>query len=103
MLSACQTTVVQVESSLRGDISFLARTLLFRAYDIHRLAVVCNGDGGVEDDSELGMGSAPVEAFLKECEMLWCVWSVWCGFPVGRETLKAVLTLGSRFGVFVTT
>lgn len=58
---------------LRGDISFLARTLLFRASDLQRLAVGCNGDGSLEDDSELGLSPAPVQAFLKDCEMLWWV------------------------------
>lgn len=56
---------------LRGDVSFLARTLLFRACDLHRLAVACDAESGVENEGELGLGPAPVEVFLKDCEMLW--------------------------------
>ena len=56
---------------LRGDVSFLARTLLFRACDLHRLVVTCSAEGGAESNGELGLASAPVEAFLKDCEMLW--------------------------------
>lgn len=56
---------------LRGDLSFLARTLLFRASDLHRLAIVCKTKTAVEDDGDLGLGAAPVEKFLKACEMLW--------------------------------
>lgn len=56
---------------LRGDVCFLARTLLFRACDLHRLVVACNTEGGACDDGELGLGPALVEAFRKECEMLW--------------------------------
>lgn len=57
---------------LRGDVSFLARTLLFRACDLHRLAVGCSAEGYAENDSdELGLDAAPVGAFLKDCEMLW--------------------------------
>lgn len=61
----------QVEAMLRGDVSFLARTLLFRACDLHRLVVTCSAEGGAESNGELGLASAPVEAFLKDCEMLW--------------------------------
>lgn len=61
----------QVEAMLRGDVSFLARTLLFRACDLHRLAVVSNTKTSTEDDNDLGLGPALVEASVKECEILW--------------------------------
>lgn len=56
---------------LRGDISFLARTLLFRACDLHRLAVFCTAKTDVKDDGDLGLGTEPVEKFVKDCEILW--------------------------------
>lgn len=58
---------------LRGDVAFLARTLLFRACLLRRLVVACSAEGGAESNgnNELGLGPAPVEALLKECEMLW--------------------------------
>lgn len=70
---------------LRGDVSLLARTLLFRACDLHRLVIARAAEGGGEGDADgddegvgagglgLGLGPAAVEAFLADCEMLWCV------------------------------
>lgn len=56
---------------LRGDVSFLARTLLFRACDLHRLVVAYAAEDGAHGDGGLGLGPASVEAFLRDCEMLW--------------------------------
>lgn len=56
---------------LRGDVSFLARTLLFRAGDLHRLVVAYAAEDGAHGDGGLGLGAASVEAFLRDCEMLW--------------------------------
>lgn len=56
---------------LRGDVSFLARTLLFRACDLHRLVVAYAAEDGAHGNGGLGLGPASVEAFLRDCEMLW--------------------------------
>lgn len=56
---------------LRGDVSLLARTLLFRACELHRLVVAYTAEGNADGDGGLGLEAAPVEAFLKDCEMLW--------------------------------
>lgn len=63
--------VAKVEAMLRGDVSFLARTLLFRACDLHRLVVAHADEDGTHRDGGLGLGPASVEAFLRDCEMLW--------------------------------
>ncbi|CAM9958842.1 unnamed protein product [Scytosiphon promiscuus] len=59
MRKAVDTGTGQVEAMLRGDVSILARTLLFRACDLHRLVIA-------------RLGPAAVEEFLRDCEML-CV------------------------------
>lgn len=83
---------MQIEAMLQGDISFLARSLLFRACDLHRLAVMCSVEGGAEDDGELGLHPAPVEAFLRDCEMLWLVFCEGCfGFWLQNGFLRSVL------------
>ncbi|CAM9112102.1 unnamed protein product [Ectocarpus sp. 12 AP-2014] len=87
MRKAVDTGTGQVEAMLRGDVSLLARTLLFRACDLHRLVIACTGGGGVDGDGGLGLGQAPVEAFLKDCEML-CV--------KVEQTLRDVQTSRSR-------
>lgn len=74
-LGSHHNSFLQIEAMLQGDVSFLARSLLFRACDLHRLAVMCSGEGGAEDDGELGLRPAHVEAFLKDCEMLWLVFA----------------------------
>lgn len=63
--------MLQVEAMLRGDVSFLARTLLFRACELHRSAIVCQAKGSGEHASELGPDPAPVKAFLEDCKTLW--------------------------------
>lgn len=61
----------QVEAMLAGDISFLARALLFRAIDLRRMSVGYNVEGGAEEDSELGLDPASVEALFHDCEVFW--------------------------------
>lgn len=56
---------------LQGNVSFLARTLLFRACDLHRLVIACTAEGGADGDGGLGLVPARVEAFLADCEALW--------------------------------
>lgn len=56
---------------LQGNASFLARTLLFRACDLHRLVIACSVECGTDGDGGLGLVPARVEAFLTDCEMLW--------------------------------
>lgn len=56
---------------LRGDVSLLARTLLFRACELHRLVVAYGAEDDVDGDGGLGLGAAPSQAFLRDCEMLW--------------------------------
>eukprot|EP00752_Nemacystus_decipiens_P013482 g11941.t1 len=70
MRKAVDTGTGQVEAMLRGDVSFLARTLLFRACDLHRLVVAYAAEDGTHTDDSLGLGPASVEAFLRDCEML---------------------------------
>eukprot|EP00903_Cladosiphon_okamuranus_P017455 g16077.t1 len=87
MRKAVDTGTGQVEAMLRGDVSFLARTLLFRACDLHRLVVADAAEDGAHGGGGLGLGLASVEAFLGDCEML-CV--------KVEQTLRDVQTSRSR-------
>lgn len=68
---AIQLYLLQVEAMLQGNVSFLARTLLFRACDIHRLVIACTAESGADGDCGLGLVPARIKAFLRDCEVLW--------------------------------
>ncbi|CAM9529964.1 unnamed protein product [Choristocarpus tenellus] len=80
MQKAMEAGTGQVESILRGNVSFLARTLLFRACDLPRLSLLCNtregidavgGDGSGSGEVDMGLGAIPVQSLQLECEALW--------------------------------
>lgn len=96
-LGSHHNSPLQIEAMLQGDVSFLARSLLFRACDLHRLAVMCSGEGGAEDDGELGLRPAHVEAFLKDCEMLWLVFTRVVKLQNGLRSVMFLVVIANGF------
>ncbi|CAM9121705.1 unnamed protein product [Discosporangium mesarthrocarpum] len=74
MQKTIEAGTAQVETILGSNISFLARTLLFHACDMQRLALLSNSafNAGLHGgDGNLGLSPAAVQALLAECEGLW--------------------------------